>query len=176
MLFRRDAACRVSARTTSSLTGNQQTGQVLSLQLARQGLPRRRHWQQERLLRNDDPSEHVRDDAWGNSARERDEEPEDAHERNVKLKIVSQPGTNARDLSVGAGAHQFLRHGRNAHDVSAVGAKAAILSNGLAASVAVHGCVSLFLGYDDCRGNVPSVVGRWSIVVGHWLQPSCGSV
>src|SRR3984893_4634666 len=111
--------------------------------LASYRLMRARHWQQKRLFRNDDPSEDVRDDARENSARERDEEPQDPHERCVEIEILSQPGTNARDLSVGARAQQSLRRGRNPYHVSAVGAKAAVLSDGLATSVAVHGCVSL---------------------------------
>src|ERR1700687_1141721 len=107
--------------------------------LAGYRLMRARHWQQKRLFRNNDPSEHVRDDAREDSARERDEEPEDAHERCVEIEILSQPGTNARDLSIGARAQQSLRRRRNPHHVSAVGAKAAVLSDGLTASVAVHG-------------------------------------
>src|ERR1700687_5993709 len=113
--------------------------------LAGYRLMRARHWQQKRLFRNDDPSEHIRDDARENSARERDEEPQNAHERCVEIEILSQPGTNARDLSVVARTHQFLRRGRNPHHVSAVGAIPAVLSDDLTASVAVHGWPPLLM-------------------------------
>src|ERR1700687_1726850 len=113
--------------------------------LARHWLMRRCHRQQKRLLRNDDPPEHIRDDAREDSARKRDEEPENAYERCVEIQILSQPGTNARDLSVSARAHQFLRRGRNPHHVSAVGAIPAVLSDDLTASVAVHGWPPLLM-------------------------------
>src|ERR1700733_580645 len=51
---------------------------------------------------------------------------------------MSEPGTNAGDLFLGAGAHQFLGRGWNPHYLAATGADPVILSEGLAASVAIH--------------------------------------
>src|SRR6266446_5114722 len=106
--------------------------------LARDRLSRRCHWQQQWHFGNDDPSEHIRDDARNDSTRECDEEPQYPHQRYVEIQILRQPRTNAPDLSVGARAHQFFRCGRNPHHDAAVGTKAAVLGDGLAASVAVH--------------------------------------
>src|ERR1700758_2223405 len=94
-------------------------GQALTLRF--QGLvnPRKsltRHWLlcgdhrfQFRLRWHDDPGQHVRDHARTDSGRSSKEDAEDAHERYVEIEILSKPGTNARDLSLGAGAYQFLR-------------------------------------------------------------------
>src|SRR4029077_14915186 len=90
---------------------------------------------------NDEPCKQIRDDARTDSGRERDEQVEHAHERYVEIEILSQPGTNASDLSLCAGAYQSLR-GRSPHHITAVRARPTVISDGLAASVAVHDCAS----------------------------------
>src|SRR5580658_1658053 len=113
--------------------------------LASNRLLRSRHRKQQRLLWNDDPSKNIRDDSREDSATERDEEPEDAHERHIELEIVSQTGANTADFPVRSRTHQLLRHRHHPHHVAAVRAKAPIFSDSLAASVAVHGCHPLFM-------------------------------
>src|ERR1019366_9006866 len=119
-----------------------ETGQAPSLQLGCQGLLRRCYWQDERLLWNDDPSEEVGYDAGANSGCKCDEKPQDTHERYVEIQMVGQTGADASDFLVRARAHQLLWRGRNPHHVATVGAKAPVISDGFAASVAVHGCIS----------------------------------
>jgi hypothetical protein len=93
-------------------------------------------------LRSDDPSDYVRNNAREDSSGKGDEEPEDSHERDVLIEILSQTGTNSCDLSV-TYAQQFLRSRQKTYQFATVRTEPAILSNGFAASVAVHGSASL---------------------------------
>ena len=123
--------------------------------LTRRWLLCRQHRFQFRLRWNDDPCDQVGNDARTDSGGERDEDAYDAHQRYVEIVIMSQAGTDAGDLSVGAGAHKFPGHGRDAHHRAAVGTKADVLSDVLAARVAVHGVPLSSLGYEDFGEDVP---------------------
>jgi|SRR5271170_4206359 len=127
--------------------------------LTRHRLLCRKYRFQFRLGWDDDPCKQVRDDARTNSGGEREEDADDAHERYVEIEMVSQAGTNARDLFLGAGAHQFLRRGRNPHCFAAVGAKVAVLGDVFAASVAVHDCASLRFRIRGLRGECSALAG-----------------
>src|SRR5258708_19242576 len=94
---------------------------------------------------NDDPRQQIRDDPWANSGGEGNEHPQDTHQRHIQIEILSQTGTNTRNLFVASEAHQPLRRRRRTGHTPAVGAKANVLSNGLAATVAIHACSPCWL-------------------------------
>src|SRR5580700_3129496 len=135
-------ARRLAGRRTSSAS-RRQTITAQRLPLARYRLLHG-STQQQRLFRNDDPRQNVRDDPGYKSATQGNEEPEDAHQRSVELKIVRQSGTNTADFAVGARAHQLLRNGRNPHQNAAVRAIARVISDNFAASIAIHDCPPVY--------------------------------
>ena len=93
----------------------------------------------------------------GQSARavRRESAAQCAHQGYVEIEIFSESGANASDFSVCTGAHQLLRRGDDSDYVAAVRAVTTVLSDDLATGVAIHGRLSLVIGYDDGGEKVP---------------------
>src|SRR5580700_3934182 len=89
-----------------------------------------------RLLRHDNPRDGIGQQA--DASQDRRNQPNQAYQGYIQIKVLSESGADPRDSAVGARTYQTLaRHGA-ADSPSAIGTMAGIVLDNFAAIVAVH--------------------------------------